>query len=301
MFVFSDPELLRATISAKRRGVKVRVMLNSARRSGEQDNEATRKALEAADIDVKDANPAFDLTHEKSMVVDDEAAFVKSLNWATSNLTETRDYAVATTRGHEVAEIVEGFEADWHREAFDPREKSHLVWCPGPGRDRICRFIDEAKHTLFVQNERFQDMVIIERLVRAARRAVSVHVMARPPHTLKRDKLVEGVGGLRIMDDVGIKVRKLRHLRLHGKMLLADAVVAIVGSINFAAGSLDGRRELAIEVRDDHVVDRLHKVARHDWEHSHPLDLSDEGLLADLEDRIEGSAQLLAIDPKAPN
>jgi len=40
----------------------------------------------------------------------------------------------------------------------------------------------------------------------------------------------------------------------------------------------------------------LHKVARHDWEHSHPLDLSDEGLLADLEDRIEGSAQLLAID-----
>jgi cardiolipin synthase A/B len=45
-------------------------------------------------------------------------------------------------------------------------------------------------------------------------------------------------------------------------------------------------------------VDRLHDVARHDWAHSHPMDLSDEGLLADLEDRIEGSAQLLAIDPK---
>jgi hypothetical protein len=59
-------------------------------------------------------------------------------------------------------------------------------------------------------------------------------------------------------------------------------------------GSLDGRRELAIEVRDDDVVDRLHKVARHDWEHSHPLDLSDEGLLADLAERIEDSAELLA-------
>ena len=47
---------------------------------------------------------------------------------------------------------------------------------------------------------------------------------------------------------------------------------------------------------DESVVDRLHAVARHDWEHSHALDLSDEGLLADLEDRIEGSAQLLAID-----
>ena len=83
MFVFSDPGLLQAVIAAKRRGVKVRVMLNPARRSGEQDNEATRQALEQVDIDVKDANPAFDLTHEKSMVVDDETAFVESLNWTT--------------------------------------------------------------------------------------------------------------------------------------------------------------------------------------------------------------------------
>jgi phosphatidylserine/phosphatidylglycerophosphate/cardiolipin synthase-like enzyme len=225
-------------------------------------------------------------------------AFVKSLNWATANLTVTRDYAVVTTHAHEVAEILECFEADWYRQAFEPREKSHVVWCPGPGRDRICRVIDEARHRLFVQNERFQDMVIIERLIRAARRGVKVDVMARAPHTLKREKLVEGVGGLRIMDDVGIKIHKLKHLRLHGKMLLADGVHAIVGSINFAAGSLDGRRELAIEVRDEDVVDRLHKVVRHDWEHSHPIDLSDEGLLADLEGRIEGGATLLAIDAK---
>jgi len=297
MFVFSDPALRKAIIEAQRRRVAVRVMLNPARRSGEQENEAARAALERAGIAVQDANPAFALTHEKSMVVDDVTAFVNSLNWTTRNLTETRDYAVVTTRGHDVSEIIECFEADWHRQAFTPRDKSDLVWCPGPGRDRICRFIDEARHKLFVQNERFQDTVIVERLVRAARRGVKVHVMARPPHTLKREKLVEGVGGLRIMADVGIKIHKLKHLKLHGKMLLADGVGAIVGSINFAAGSLDGRRELAIEVRDATVVDRLHKIAAHDWEHSHPLDLSDAGLLADL-DRVEGAAELLAIENK---
>ncbi|HWC75238.1 MAG TPA: phospholipase D-like domain-containing protein [Gemmatimonadales bacterium] len=301
MFVFSDPALLKAVVAAKRRGVKVHVMLNPARRSGEQDNEATRQALERADIEVKDANPDFDLTHEKSMVVDDHMAFVQSLNWTTKNMTETRDYAVVTKRGHDVSEIVECFETDWHRKPFRPGENTELVWCPGPGRDRIVRFIDAARHTLFVQNERFQDTVIIERLVRAAQRGVKVHVMTRPSHTLKREKLVEGVGGLRIMDDVGIKVHKLMHLKLHGKMLLADGVAAIVGSINFAAGSLDGRRELAIEVRDDEVVDRLHKVARHDWRHSHPLDLSDEGLLADLQGRIESSAEMLGIDAKDPH
>ncbi len=298
MFVFSDPSLLRAVIAAKRRGVKVRVMLNPARRSGERDNEATRKALERADVDVRSANPAFDLTHEKSMVVDEETAFVKSLNWASRNLTRTRDYAVITPRRQDVGEIIECFEADWHRQPFTPYPKSDLIWCPGFGRDRVCHFIDEARHRLFVQNERFQDMVIIERLIRAARRGVKVHLMARRPHTLKKEKLVEGVGGLRVMHDVGVKIHTLRHLKLHGKMLLADGAAAIVGSINFAAGSFDGRRELAIEVRDHAVVHHLHKVAVHDWEQSHPLDLSDKGLLADLEDRIKGSAQLLAIDRK---
>ncbi len=296
MFVFSDAVLLKAIIAAKRRRVKVRVMLNPVRRSGERDNEATRRALRRAGVDVKNPNPAFDLTHEKSMVVDDTVAFVKSLNWTTKNFTETRDYAVMTDRKRDVAEVIDGFEADWHRQAFTPRMHSHLIWCPGPGRDRICDFIDDAKHRLFVQNERYQDAVIIERLVRAQQRGVKVQIMARPPHTLKRDKLVEGVGGLRILDDLGIKIHKLKHLKLHGKMLLADGVAAIVGSINFAAGSFDDRRELAIEVRDDDIIDRLYRTAHHDWEHSHPLDLSDAGLLSDLEDRIEDSAQLLGLD-----
>ena len=289
MFVFSDPALLKAVIEAQHRGVKVRVMLNPARRSGEAENEESRKTLSKAGVEVLDSNPAFDLTHEKSMVVDDRTAFVKSLNWETKNLTETRDYAVVTDHGHEVNEIVECFEADWHRKSFDPGEHAHLIWCCGNGRNKIAEFIDQSKHTLFLQNERYQDSIIIERLVRAKERGVKVHVMARPPHTLKQEKLVEGVGGLRIMDDVGIKVHKLKHLKLHAKMLFSDGVRAIVGSINLAPGSFDSRRELAIEVRDDEVIERLHKVVHHDWENSHPLDLTDEGLLADLEDRKDAA------------
>jgi len=229
------------------------------------------------------------------MVVDDATAFVKSLNWATENLTETRDYAIAATHKKGVSEVLECFEADWDRKPFKPGLSAHMIWCPNDGRERIARFIDEAKHTLFVQNERYQDQVIIERLVRARERGVKVHVMARPPHTLKKDKLVEGVGGLRIMDDVGIKIHKLKHLKLHGKMLLRDGLRAIVGSINLAPGSFDDRRELAIEFGDDDIVERLEKIAHHDWKHSHPLDLSDEGLLGDLEDRVKGAAEKLAL------
>jgi cardiolipin synthase A/B len=285
MFVFSDSRILGAVNKAHRRGVQVRIMLNPTRRNGQTENQECRKLLADAGIEVIDSTPAFEITHEKSMVVDEKSAWIMSLNWETKNLTDTRDYAVVTSHAHEVREIVECFEADWARHPFNPGEHSHMIWCVGNARERISQFIDEAKHSLWVQNERYQDPLIIEHLVRASRRGVKVHIMARSPHTLKEEKLTEGVAGLRILDDVGIKVHKVHGLKLHAKLMFADGARAIVGSINLAPGGFNSRRELAIEVRGKEVVDRVHKVVHYDWKNSRPMDLSDNGSLEDLGER----------------
>jgi cardiolipin synthase len=296
MFVFSDPSLLQAVVAAHQRGVKVRVMLNPERRDGEKENDESRLALTDAGVEVLDSNPCFDLTHEKSMVIDDKTAFVESLNWETKNLTLTRDYAIVTTHKHEVEEVMECFDADWKREHFNAGDHSHLIWCIGNGRQRLGQLIDEAKHSLWLQNERYQDPTIIEHLVRANQRGVKIHIMARPPHKLKKDKLIEGVSGLRVLEDIGVKIHKLKHIKLHAKLLLADDTRAIIGSINLAPGSFDSRRELAIEVRDEHILDRLGKTVRHDWENSKLLDLSDAGLLAELEQYDPNVAEDLALE-----
>jgi cardiolipin synthase len=296
MFVFSDPALIESLVAAHKRGVKVRVMLNPERRSGEKENAESRRILTEAGVEVIDSNPCFDLTHEKSMVIDDRWAFVESLNWQTENLTTTRDYAIVTSHRHEVAEVIECFEADWHRTPFTPGDHSHLIWCIGNGRQRLGQLIDNAKHTLFLQNERYQDPTIIEHLVRAHTRGVQIHIMARPPHKLKKDKLIEGVSGLRILQDLGVKIHKLKHIKLHAKLLFADNSRAIIGSINLAPGSFDSRRELAIEVDDEHIIKRLHQTLQHDWENSRPLDLSDAGLLAELQEYDPNVAEDLALE-----
>jgi phosphatidylserine/phosphatidylglycerophosphate/cardiolipin synthase-like enzyme len=283
MFLFTDPALLNAVITARHRGVLVRVMLNPARRDGSSDNEVARAALLAAGVSVRDSSCDFAVTHQKSMVIDNSVGFIESLNWETRDLTQTRDYAVETTHKLEVAEMVRCFDADWAEQPFVPRADSKLIWCPNNGRQRIADFIDGARETLWLQNERYQDMVIIERLVRAARRGVRVRIMSRALHKLKSRKLFEGVSGLRIVHDVGAKVRILKNLKLHGKIMIADDERAIVGSINLSPGSFDERRELAIETSSEHVVRRLVKTAEHDWDHSRKLPLSDEAVLADLE------------------
>jgi phosphatidylserine/phosphatidylglycerophosphate/cardiolipin synthase-like enzyme len=295
MFVFSDPSLLQAVSAAQHRGVKVRVMLNPTRRDGEKENDESRFTLTDAGVEVLDSNPCFALTHEKSMVIDEKMAFVESLNWELKNLTETRDYAIVTTHKHEVEEVMECFDADWARENFNAGDHSHLIWCIGNGRQRLGQLIDEAKHSLWLQNERYQDPTIIEHLVRANRRGVKIHLMARPPHKLKKDKLIEGVSGLRVLEDIGVEIHKLKHIKLHAKLLLADDARAIIGSINLAPGSFDSRRELAIQVKDEHIIERVKNTVRHDWENSKQLDLTDEGLMAELEQYDPNVAEDLAI------
>jgi len=49
------------------------------------------------------------------------------------------------------------------------------------------------------------------------------------------------------------------------------------------------------------VVDRLHTIVKFDNENSHPLDLSDDGLTADLEDREADAAEKLALTGRSGN
>ena len=75
-------------------------------------------------------------------------------------------------------------------------------------------------------------------------------------------------------------------------------VNARLGSINLAPGSFDSRRELAISLNDPRAIQRLHDVVHYDWERSHPLDLSDEGLLSELEDYDSGLNEHFGINSK---
>ena len=66
-------------------------------------------------------------------------------------------------------------------------------------------------------------------------------------------------------------------------------------------GSFDSRRELAIAVDDKHVIERLAKIFHHDWKHSHPLDLTDEGLLAEMKAHKMKGAEKLVLEDDGKN
>lgn len=284
MFQFTDPVLIEAVIAAHKRGVKVRVMLNPSRFTGEHDNDEAFELFGHAKVPVKETNPKYPITHEKSMVVDGKQAFIMSLNWAPKYFGLTRDYGLVTNDPAEVAEVEGCFDADWNRVDFTPPQVSNLIWSVGSARQEVIDFIHSAEKSLFIQHEKYVDTPVIEALVHAKmKKGVKVHATALPIHSLRDFYQLDGIAGLRLLEDLSINVHKLHGVHLHAKLILADKKRALLSSFNIYPKCFNERRELGIRFDDPDLIHRLVKIFESDWENSKRIDLSDEGIQADRE------------------
>lgn len=284
MFQLTEPRLIQELLAAHCRGVAVRVMLNPSRFTGEHDNDEAFDLFQKASVPVKETNPAFPITHEKSMVIDNTEAWIMSLNWAPKYFGETRDYALVTTDPIEVKEVAGCFEADWNRWPFVLPILSSLTWSVGKSRESVIHFIRSAQESLFIQHEKYVDAPVIEALLEAkAKRNVTIHAMGLPVHSLRDFYRMEGIAGLRLLADLGMHVRKLHGMHLHAKLIIADERRALLSSFNFYPKCFNERRELGIFFDDRELILKLVEIFKKDWKNSKKIDLSDEGIQADLE------------------
>ncbi|MFN9932765.1 MAG: phospholipase D-like domain-containing protein, partial [Cyanobacteriota bacterium] len=181
-FKLSSEAVLECLRSAHARGVEVRVMLNPHTSGGDRWNDQTFALLQAWGIATSWTSECFPVTHEKSMVIDRQAALVATFNLADKYFSETRDYGVVSHDPVVVQQVAAGFEADWHRTFFEPDLGVGLVWSSAHSRGQMARVIDTASRTLWIQHPKYVDAVILERIICARERGVKVRVLCGGKH-----------------------------------------------------------------------------------------------------------------------
>jgi len=264
-FKMDSQVVLDALHRAKERGVDVWVMLNPHTSGGDRWNDATFASLQSWGIATAWTSEAFPVTHEKSMLVDGQAALISTFNLADKYFTETRDYGVLTRNAPVVAQVREGFEADWQRRFFAPDLQVGLVWSSAHSRGQIARLIDAAQRSLWIQHPKFVDAVILERIICARERGVKVRVLCGGKHGISDWDIYDTFSSLRVMQRFGVKVRRQKHLKLHAKLILVDGAYAQTGSMNIDRSAFDLRRELGIESDAPEIVERLQATFEADW------------------------------------
>jgi cardiolipin synthase len=243
VYTFVDPTMVADLGSDVKRGVKVRVILDT--NLEHKTNAATFEALQKEGVSVVWAWTKYHATHEKCYVVDGKEALVSSINANDADYPNFRDFGIWDTGAADVAAIEAVFNADFAHEAVAPSDGSDLVWSPG-SEAQLLTVINGAKKTLAVETEEMSSTPMVSALVAAAKRGVDVEVtMTNSSEYDPEWSKIVAAGG-----HVHLYAASTKALYIHAKVISADAGLTdqmiYVGSINLSSFSMNDNRELGI-------------------------------------------------------
>jgi phosphatidylserine/phosphatidylglycerophosphate/cardiolipin synthase-like enzyme len=227
LFRCNDSQIFDQLAQATARGVTVDVLVTSRAKGDKKKLRKLWAALEQTGASLHAYLDPVVKYHAKYLVADDGPAVVGSLNLTRKCFERTCDALVVTYD----PEVVEGLRAlmtaDCDSRPLPATVSRRLIIGPERARRQFTALIEQARTSLRLIDAKLSDPDLVTLL--NARHAAGL--------------TVEVFGSKRLGD-----------LKSHGKILLIDDRIAVVGGLALAAISLDFRREIAIVLEDPDAV-----------------------------------------------
>jgi len=261
IYELNDTTLVNDLVARERAGVDVRVILDQAEKSY---NTAAYNALTAGGVGVVWSSTAFTYTHQKTITVNDNESYISTGNFDTTYYATSRDYGVFDTDANDVAAIVAVFNADYAHTSITPSDGDDLVWSPTDSQTQLLALINGATKSLDIEAEEFSDTNVVDALVAAEKRGVTVRMVLEDPSDYSSEVSDIEAAGAQVTgysSSTGFYV--------HAKTIIADYGAAdqkaFAGSENLTGNSLNDNRELGLIVSDTGVVDGLETTFDEDF------------------------------------
>ncbi len=261
MYGLTDKRLIDALIQAQHNGKKVRILLEHHPYKNEGENISSSNLLQDAHINLQWANPEFKLTHQKTLLLDQQDALVMTFNLTNSSFKKQRNFAVLITNPSTVQEIQTVFNSDWQHKNISV-ENPNLIWSPNNSREKLLDLIYHAKSAIKIYAQSLSDYKIIGALAKAARSGIKVQILTSSNNSTTHSKKFD------YLTHAGVKIRFSKNYIIHAKVIMIDRQLAVVGSINLTKASIDDNRELAVITQDPKIIAELITTFNHDWDNA---------------------------------
>jgi cardiolipin synthase len=248
MYELTDVTVTDALAKAAASGVTVRVILDQ--NSEKTTNTPAYNYLEQHKVSVHWANPAYGVTHQKTITVDQSTSAIMTLNFTPNYYSTSRDFAVITNNTVDIAAIEATFNADFTNASVTPSTGENLVWSPTNSLSSLEGLISGATKTLLIAQEEFTEPALESALVAALKRGIAVTLV-------QEDVGNKYTATLSALKSAGAKIAiytSNKGYYIHAKIMLADygtpGAKLFLGSENFSTASLTKNRELGLIFSD---------------------------------------------------
>lgn len=227
LFRCNDDEIFAEISRAVSRGVAVEVLTTTRAKGGRKRLRKLWKALGETGATVHAYADPVVKYHAKYLIADDGPALVATLNFTRKCFARTWDALVLTYDPDVVSGLRHLMAADRDGRPLPEPLSPRLIVGPERARRQLLSIIEGAQSRIRLIDAKISDP------------EVAVLINARRESGVS----VEIIGSKRLGD-----------LKSHGKIMLIDNRIAVLGSLALAALSLDFRREVAIIVDDPVAV-----------------------------------------------
>jgi len=232
MFRCTDFEVMDALAEALSRNVQVELLLTQRAKGWEKKIRDLGLYLESMGARVYRYSLPRVKYHAKYLVVDEEMALVGSFNYTRKCFQNTCDFLLVTRDEGMVSGLMRLFEHDIRTPDLPlPRDVTdRLIIGPEWARGQFLKLLESARSSIRIIDHRISDSELIEAL--------------RERHAAGADVQIYGKGCM-------------PGLKSHGKMMVIDGKLAVIGSISLSPPSLGARREVAAIIEDRRCVSAL--------------------------------------------
>ena len=227
LFRCNDQRIFEALAAATARGVLVEVLVTSRAKGGRKKIEQLWRALEQTGATLTAYTDPVVKYHAKYLVADDGPAIVASLNLTKKCFKKTCDAVVVTYDPAVVSGLRRLWAADCAGEPLPEQVSERLIVGPERARRQFTALVEQARTSIRLIDAKLSDPDLVSLLNARREAGLTVEVFS---------------------------AQRLGELKSHGKIMLVDEAVVVVGSLALAALSLDFRREVAIVVDDQGAV-----------------------------------------------
>ena len=255
VYTFSDSDVLQELVSAKKRGVRIRIILEENPYGGYSANKETKDKLSYYGIENKWDNKAYNFTHSKFMIIDNRTGYIMTLNLTKSAFTKNREFGVIVNDENIVKELSKIFEADWKRAPYNPTEGTPLVVSPENSRQKLESLLKSATGEILIYAEEIQDREIMDILKKRRAFGADVKIIIADPQNVKDNEVA-----IKELKRYGIDIKYITRPFIHAKVIVVDRKYAFVGSENLSTNSLDNNREVGIILSSPEIIDKLRDV-----------------------------------------
>lgn len=266
MYLLTNDDVEKALVDLHKAGKDVKVVLNRNFPSNGGSNQSAYNYLKNGGVPVVWAPSAYNFTHAKTIVIDGSQVIVMTMNLTAGSGSTNREFIAYDTDAADVKDAETIFDADYNQQTVTVGGK--LIISPKSAQavdpeQRLTKLMNAAKKTLDVEVQSLSDQALVDAIIAAQKRKVTVRVVITGAGD--RDETPAQVSAIDAMKAAGVPLRGVSNPYIHSKVVVVDDKLAFVGSQNFTRTALFDNREVGVVTNATAEVLKVRDVVAEDF------------------------------------